>query len=84
MRSAVQESVESQSPAGLQSKPLAAKYLGGVSLKTLDRLVSRRDLPCVKILGRTMFRVADLDAYIERQAAKCSSRQSEASAKVGG
>lgn len=42
----------------------AAHYLG-VSRATVERLVSRGELPIVKVAGSTRYDVEDLDAYIE-------------------
>jgi predicted DNA-binding transcriptional regulator AlpA len=39
----------------------------GISTKTLWRILRVGDLPCVKLGGRTMISVGDLDAYVARQ-----------------
>jgi excisionase family DNA binding protein len=50
----------------LASVPAAAAALG-VSTKTVWRILRAGKLPCVRIGGRTMVAVADLDAFIARQ-----------------
>jgi excisionase family DNA binding protein len=47
----------------------AAAAAMGISTKTLYRLLRAGKLPCVRIGGRTMISVADLDAFIARQRA---------------
>ena len=43
----------------------AAEYLG-VSRATVERLVSRGELPIVKVAGSTRYDVEDLHGYVER------------------
>ena len=50
----------------LASIPAAATSLG-VSARTLWRILRDGELPCVRIGGRTMVSVADLDAFIAQQ-----------------
>ena len=50
----------------LASVPAAAAALG-VSARNLWRIMSEGQLPCVRIGGRTMIAVADLDAFIAQQ-----------------
>lgn len=42
----------------------AAYYLGGVSTRTVHRLVARGQLRKVKVGGSTFFRQSELDRYI--------------------
>lgn len=42
----------------------AQRTLGNVSRGTVQKLVRDGDLPAVKVRGRTMFRLTDLEAYI--------------------
>jgi hypothetical protein len=50
----------------LVSVPAAAAAIG-VSPRNLWRIMSEGGLPCVRIGGRTMISVADLDAFIAQQ-----------------
>jgi excisionase family DNA binding protein len=52
----------------LASLPATAATLG-VSTKTVWRILRTGKLPCVRIGGRTMVAVADLDAFIAQQRA---------------
>lgn len=54
----------STAPAGL-SVPEAANYLG-VSTASIWRLLKSGDLPRTRILGRTVIRRADADAFLAR------------------
>lgn len=45
-----------------KSKKQAAQYLGGVSERTVERMVKDGQLHPVKIRGRVMLKVAELDA----------------------
>jgi excisionase family DNA binding protein len=58
--------VETPIDRRLASMQSAAAALG-ISAKTLWRILRAGDLPCVKLGGRTMVSVADLDAYVARQ-----------------
>lgn len=49
---------------GAMGRQSAADYLG-VSLRTLDYVVKRGELPRVMIGRKPVFRVVDLDAYLE-------------------
>lgn len=51
-------------PAVLRDRE-AAQYLG-ISRSGIWRLLKADAIPCVRIGGRTLFRRADLDTYIER------------------
>lgn len=42
-----------------------ARYLGGVSTRTVHRLVERGQLRKVKVGGSTFFRQSELDRYIK-------------------
>jgi excisionase family DNA binding protein len=53
----------------------AAEYLG-VSRATVERLVSRGELPIVKVAGSTRYDVGDLDGFVERN--RCRIRQRKA------
>lgn len=59
-----------QQPArkALRSKPEAAEYLGGISVRTLERLVRDGQLHPVKLRGRVMFTQQSLDAIAENGA----------------
>jgi excisionase family DNA binding protein len=57
---------ETPIPQRLASLPAVATTLG-VSTKTVWRILRMGQLPCVRIGGRTMVSVADLDAFIARQ-----------------
>ncbi len=48
----------------LLSKADAAQLLGGVSVRTVDRLVESGELTLVEIRGASLIRRADLDAYV--------------------
>jgi excisionase family DNA binding protein len=50
----------------LASLPATAATLG-VSTKTLWRILRAGKLPCVRIGGRTMISVADVDAFVAAQ-----------------
>lgn len=50
----------------LCDKAQAARYLGGVSTRTVDRLVARGQLRKVKVGGSTFFRQSELDRYLTR------------------
>jgi len=52
----------------LASMPATAATLG-VSTKTVWRILRAGKLPCVRIGGRTMVSIADLDAFIAQQRA---------------
>lgn len=52
----------------LRSKPEAAEYLGGISIRTLERLVKDGQLRPVKLRGRVMFSQTALDAVAENGA----------------
>lgn len=41
------------------------RNLGGISRRQLDYLVARGELPVVKVGRRTMFRRADVEAYVD-------------------
>jgi excisionase family DNA binding protein len=62
--------VMSETPVAqrLASLPAVATTLG-VSTKTVWRILREGKLSCVRIGGRTMISVADLDAFIARQRA---------------
>ena len=46
----------------------ASAYLGGVSVRTLRRLLSRPDgLPHYRLAGKILIKIEDLDAYLERR-----------------
>ena len=51
----------------LIDEPEARRLLGGLCAKTMYNLRRTGDLPAVKIGSRTMYDVADLKAFIERQ-----------------
>lgn len=53
----------------------AAEYLG-VSRATIERLVSRGELPIVKVAGSTRYDVEDLNGYID--ANRCRNRKRRA------
>jgi excisionase family DNA binding protein len=48
----------------LLTKPEAAEQLG-VSLRTIERLISAGRLPLVHVEGAARVRVADLEAYVQ-------------------
>jgi hypothetical protein len=54
-------------PPKLLPKDAAARELGGVSPRTVDRLRAAGELATVRVRGRVMVCAASLDAYIERQ-----------------
>jgi hypothetical protein len=56
-------------PRRLLDKDASAEYLGGVCTKTLDRLRARKKRKCVRVGGRVMFAVDELDEFIRRNAA---------------
>jgi excisionase family DNA binding protein len=58
--------METQIDRRLASMQSAAAALG-ISTKTLWRILRVGDLPCVKLGGRAMISVVDLDAYVARQ-----------------
>ncbi len=45
----------------------ARAHLGGISRATMIRLRQRGDLACVRIGRRVLFRLFDLDAYVEQR-----------------
>ena len=49
------------------SKPQAATYLGGISVRTLDRLIEDGELTAILVRGRKKVEVAVLDRYLDRQ-----------------
>jgi excisionase family DNA binding protein len=51
----------------------AAEYLG-VSRATVERLVSRGQLPIVKVAGSTRYDVEDLDGFVERNRCRIRKR----------
>lgn len=53
--------------ARLLSVRQAAAYLGGISEQTIYGWVCHRQIPFVKVGRRTMFRIEDLDEFIERR-----------------
>jgi excisionase family DNA binding protein len=57
---------QSTADAALYDYPSAQTYLGGVSRSTLKMLVQNGELCVINIGRRTLFRRADLDAYIAR------------------
>lgn len=57
---------ETPLPPRLASMPAAAASLG-VSTKTVWRILRAGKLPCVRIGGRTMVAIADLDVFIASQ-----------------
>lgn len=42
----------------------AAHYLGGVSVRTMDRLAERGELTKVKVKRSTRYKRSELDAYL--------------------
>lgn len=55
-------------PTALIPEGEARAHLGGISRATMLRLRQRGELKCVRIGRRVLFRVADLDDYVERKA----------------
>ncbi len=43
----------------------SASYLGGISTRKLDQLATEGHIPRVKFGRKTVFRIADLDTYIQ-------------------
>lgn len=60
---------ERHAPAMLVDEREARRLLGGLCAKTLWTLRKTAGLPAVKIGSRTMYRPADLSAWIDAQAA---------------
>lgn len=58
--------MQNHQSAGALDITAAREYLGGVSRATVYRLIRSGDLPVVKIGGRTVFRRADLEAFLAR------------------
>ena len=52
----------------LRNKQQSAEYLGGISIRTLERLVKDGQLHPVKLRGRVMFSQTALDAVAENGA----------------
>jgi len=48
----------------LLTKAEAAEYLH-LSLATIDRLIKSRDLPHIKVGKKVLFRIRDLEAFID-------------------
>ena len=46
----------------LKTKRQAAEYLGGISPRTLERMVKDGQVRSVRLRGRVMFKTTDLDA----------------------
>ncbi len=53
--------------ARIVCKSDAARLLGGVSTKTVDRLRAAGELDALAVRGRVMIGVDSIEAYIERQ-----------------
>jgi excisionase family DNA binding protein len=45
------------------SRVAAAEYLGGLCVRTLDRLAAERRIPVVRVGSRVVFDVRDLDEF---------------------
>jgi excisionase family DNA binding protein len=50
----------------LVPKKEAARILGGVSLRSVDRLIADGHLPAVTVGGRVLVRRSDLEAFVDR------------------
>jgi excisionase family DNA binding protein len=57
----------STAPVGALSRDLAANYLS-ISTRLLDDLLTAGAIPKIKIGRKTLVRVCDLDAYLDRLA----------------
>ena len=53
-------------PTGCLDRRQAAEYLS-ISTRLLDNLASAGQIPRVKIGAKTLFRIADLDAFVDSQ-----------------
>jgi excisionase family DNA binding protein len=79
--------VVNHEPSGALSPEKACEYLGGISRRTLGRLLQEGAIVGAFVRGRRVFPVAELAAYLARAAARAEEQRrklEDARARVNG